>query len=350
MLNVKNIERNESLRIGSDKEGHELKMRCDKLTVVLPLSKGMAKAEVMYSLLLEMSEGKYKTYDIQCKYLNKKEVKQKHYYAALIIRRKSDGKMLLRIDFKPFNKRTGAVRLDFRPQHMSAEQLDKMLSWLDCKLGNGLFPLLRKSWVTKVDVALDVYGCHLHDYEWRLKSAFRYDFFDKKSGLPGKRLGSKRSPLCVLCYEKHDATGDLLSKCLHQPDGSMDMVLNESSDFLRVEAKIRPGGRPGSKKHDCLMLRGLGMLDYPFERLIIYPVNIERIKAGTYGQAVDAGRGTKTHIKRSSSMSPDTYWKSRKGRENLERFRVKLFDKNHVWSFWPECVQRLGRILGGSGE
>ncbi|WCG82255.1 hypothetical protein [Pectobacterium sp. A5351] len=349
LISKKNVETNQSLDIGTGDYGHQLKIRADKLVVILPTYKGTAEYDGIAGRLISISQKKWKRYKISLEF-KRKEGKSHPYWKALIIRRKLDNKMLLRIDFEPRNKKTGAIRLEFGPQHMTPRELDMLLLWLAAHIGyNVLITLLEDAWVTQVDVALDIYGCRLHDYVWGMKRISKVSGYKKTYGLPGARLGSIRSPLHVLCYEKVDTVG-YESKVFREKRGMLDLELGDFPYFLRIEAKKKPGGKPGSKNHNWLMLRDLRCMDYPFERLQVYPENIWHFMEVELSRENSPVRHTIAYYKNYSQKSPEKYWNSRKGKCFLEKREITLFTKVQVWPFWPECVTRLGTILGWGGK
>lgn len=315
---------------------------------MLPVYKGTSKYDVIAGCFISASNKKWKEYKVSLEY--KKKEKQHPYWKAIIIRRKSDNKMLLRIDFEPRNKKTGAVRLELSPQHMVPREIDKLIRWLKRRIGDNKFmALLEGAWVTRVDVALDVYGCCLDDYVWGLKNTSVFSGFKKKQGLPGVRLGSNRSPLSILCYEKIDAVG-CKSQILRDKGGRMDISLGDFPHFLRIEARKKLDRKPGSKNHNWLMLADLKDIPYPFERLQIYPPDIQHMLdvALMYENAPE--RHTIAYYKKHSQKSPEKYWKSDKGRRYLEKCEARLFTEEKVWPYWPECVARLGKILANIFE
>ncbi|EBP2521091.1 hypothetical protein AAIJ15_002612 [Salmonella enterica] len=343
LISKKNVEVNSSLDIGHDTFGHKLKLRIDGMTIILPVCKGTPEYDVMAGRLISASKKKWKPYKVSLEF--QKKGKRHPYWKALIIRRKSDNKMLLRIDFEPRNKNTGAIRLELGPQHMAPREIDMLILWLAVRIGyNEFMTLLEGAWVTRVDVALDIYGCYLDDYVWGMKDASVFTGFKKKHGLPGVQLGSNRSPLSILCYEKIDAVGRK-SKILRGKGGRVELEIGDFPYFLRLEARIKPGGKPGSKNHKYLLLADLKDMTYPFERLRIYPLNIQHMLdiALMYENAPE--RHTIAYSKKHSQKSPERYWNSDKGRRYLETCEVTLFTEEKIWSFWRESVVRQGAIL-----
>jgi len=343
LINKKNVEVNPSLYIGHDTHGHSLRIRIDGGSIILPTYKGTQKYDAIAGRLISTSKKKWKPYKATLEFTKKK--KRHPYWKALIIRRKSDNKMLLRIDFEPRSKNTGAVRLELGPQHMTPREINILFLWLAARIGYSEFiTLLEGAWVTRIDVALDVYSCRLDDYVWGLKTARVFTGYKKKQGLPGIRLGSKRSILSILCYEKINVVGRT-NQIMHEKDGRLELELGNYPHFLRIEARKKPKGKPGSKNNKFLLLSDLKEMAYPFDSLQIYPHNIRHMLDVALMYENAPNRHTIAYYKKYSQKSPEKYWNSDKGRRYLERCEVKLFTEEKVWSFWPECVARMGSVL-----
>ncbi|WP_213991520.1 hypothetical protein [Sodalis sp. dw_96] len=342
LINKKNVEINQSVDIGIDYYGYQLKMRVDKLVVILPIYKEMLDYDEIDGRLISMSKTKWKCYKISLEF-KKKTGKRHPYWKGLIIRRKSDNKMLVRIDFEPRNKKTGAVRLEFGPQHMTPRELDMLLLWLAVRIGYNVFmTLLEEAWVTQVDVALDVYGCRLCDYVWGLKDASVFKGYKKKHGLPGLQLGSKRSSLHILCYEKVDAVG-CDTKVFREKGGKLDLELEHFPRFLRIEARDKPG--PVSQNHKCLMLSELVNMAYPFRRLQIHSRGMLQDIKMVQLMANRPEHYTLTWLKNHLCRSTESPRISRKIRRIIDKHELTLFEEEKVWGYWPECVARLGLVL-----
>ena len=86
-------------------------------------------------------------------------------------------------------------------------------------------------------------------------------------------------------------------------------------------------------------------IPYPFERLQIYPPDIQHMLDVALMYENSPERHTIAYYKKHSQKSPEKYWKSDKGRRYLEKCEARLFPEEKVWPFWPECVTRLGKIL-----
>lgn len=61
------------------------------------------------------------------------------------------------------------------------------------QLGKAIIKTIRRSWITQIDVALDIYDCKLKGYLWSLKNAGVSKYFHHRNGFLGLRLGCIRS-------------------------------------------------------------------------------------------------------------------------------------------------------------
>lgn len=336
LLHRNNIDVCPSLSIGKDNHGHDLKIRIDKLTIVSDFLTQREKNEV-YSSLEEMSQrGGNKKYRVE----QTKNIQGKPYRKALKIRRKKKGSpVLLRIDYVPINHKTGGIRLDFHPQYMTTEKTDHLLSWVNSMLGEMLYQLLVRAWVTRIDIALDVYNCKLDDYIWGLKHSGKTLYFDTENGLPGVRIGSNRSLLHIHCYEKVDARRD---KKIFLKDRAkfININLDEYKRFLRIEARYKPGAKPTGKKEGALRLAQLLEMKNPFERFQVYSKGlVDELLKREYLNGLPrepSVTGLKTILKQQIGRSRLTAL--------LTRHRTVLFDECEVWNQWTSCIEQLSSI------
>lgn len=335
LLHRKNIDLCRSLKLGKDKHGHALKIRIDKLTIVSDFSIPEEKEEV-YNRLEEMRQGIYKKYRV--KYFRNKE--KKPYRKSLnIYTRKKNSPALLHIDYVPIHPNTGEVRFDFHPQHMTTERIDHLLSWVNTVLGDTFYQLLVRAWITRVDVALDVYNCKLDDYIWGLKRSGKTKYYDTENGLPGVRIGSHRSLLHIHFYEKLNARRDR-KLILKDRAKLININLDKHKHFLRIEARYKPGAKPTSKKKDALMLSQLLKMRNPFKRLQVYSKGL--------GEELLTGECLTTIPKEPSVTALKASLRQQLGRSRLNallaKHKTELFDEREIWNQWPRCVERLSNI------
>lgn len=335
LLHRKNIDLCHSLKLGKDKHGHALKIRIDKLTIVSDFSTTEEKEEV-YNRLEEMRQGIHEKYRV--KYIRNKE--KKPYRKSLnIYRRKKKTPALLHIDYVPIHPNTGEIRFDFHPQHMTTGRIDHLLSWVNTILGEEFYQLLVRAWITRVDVALDVYNCKLDDYLWGLKNAGQSTYYDTENGLPGVRIGSNRSLLHIHCYEKVNARRDR-KLILKDRAKLININLDEHKRFLRIEARYKPGAKPTSKKKDALMLSQLLGMRNPFKRLQVYSNGL--------GKELLMRECLTTLPKEPSVIALKASLRQQLGRSRLTallaRHKTVLFDEREIWNLWPRCVEQLSSL------
>lgn len=341
LLNKKNVERCKSQFVGYSNEGHTMKMRIDKLTAILAVKVESELYERLHNKIKAIGKKKWKRYET-CLIKNKHEDKRPDRYRWAVIISKN-GRKLIHIGIDPINKHAGAVRLDIRPQHLTSKEMNKLVKWVDNHVESELSPLLKTAWITQVDVALDLYGCSLDNYIWGVRRTSKHESYNPKDGLPGVRLGSIRSNLHMLVYEKVDITGS--THKFREIGGNLDIDLNDHPLFLRIEARVKPDAKPGSKRKVPLMLKELHKMDNPFERLEVYSKGLEAhllmdefCRCKPKSNTLNAWR---QHMKRSQKTSRI----SRKIEGIIEKYNIELFDKGQVWGEWDKCLKRLGLLV-----
>lgn len=335
LLHRSNIDICQSLNIGNDNDGHNLRIRIDKLTLVSDFLPEEEKKEA-YSKLEKMNQRSERKYRVE--YIKNK--KEKPYRKSLnIYSRKKNSPVLLHIDYIPKHPNTGGLRLDFNPQHMTKVKIDELVSWINGNLGEIFYRLLVRAWVTRIDVALDVYNCELDDYLWGLKNTGKSTYYDTENGLSGVRIGSNRSLLHIHCYEKVNARRDR-KLILKDRAKLININLDEHKRFLRIEARYKPGAKPTSKKKDALMLSQLLEMRNPFKRLQVYSNGL--------GKEL-LTRGCLTTLpKEPSVIALKASLRQQLGRSRLTallaRHKTVLFDEREIWNLWPRCVEQLSSI------
>ncbi|EHD19598.1 MULTISPECIES: hypothetical protein [Brenneria] len=340
LLNKYNIDFCSSMRIGKDNDRHSLKIRIDKLTVVSCFLNKTEKNKSYYKLN-KMRNKNYKKYRV--KHIKNKAGKP-YRNALLIMGIKEKSPVLLRIDYSPINHNTGGIRLDFHPQHLTASKIDHLLSWINHRLGEIFYHLLARSWITRIDVAIDIYGCRLDDYIWGLERAGKTAYYDTKNGLPGVRIGSPRSLLHILCYEKVDAHR---SKKLTFQEKSrfININLNEHRQFLRIESRYTPKAKPTSKNGNSLMLAHLLSMGNLFERLQIYSNDLahELLTEG-FIRTIPAEPSI-VALKRCVMQDMQGSRLPRAVIGIIVKHEIELLNKNTIWEQWSLCVEQLSSIF-----
>lgn len=337
LINKNNIEYRKSIYIGKSKDGDVMKMRIDKLTVVSDLNNRKNKNSFI-DAIQNIKSDKENFFTI-----NHVFIKKKHPYTrSLIFREKNKEKnMLLRIDFHPLRKNTGFIRLEFRPQHFNHRQFDELLTWLNINTGKIFLKILKKSWITQLDIALDIYNKKLKDNVWGLKNASSHKKFEKPQGLPGLRIGSHTSKLNFLCYEKLDLVG----KNFKVNDNHVEIKNKNIDSFLRIEARIRPNDKPNKKNHNTIFLKDIANIKNPFIGLTAYSPSLI-VKLQEY--SINLSSPSLIIASQEQFLQKDRLSRiSRSNQRLIQAYEVPLFDKSLVWSQWCKCHQHLGDLLNG---
>ncbi|MCS2147119.1 hypothetical protein [Scandinavium manionii] len=337
-LNKKNIERCKSLEIGFSNDGHEMKMRVDKLSIVLDVMSETEQYDYLSRKFMIMPKSTWRKYKVG----SIKRTRPNNPYKMFFTISKGSN-MLAHISFKPSRKNTGAIRLDLRPQYMTGKGMDNFINWLNQRLNGRLIPLLGTAWVTQVDVALDLYGCKLKDYIWGARGVSEYNSYNTVDGLPGIRLGSLRSPRHMGVYEKVDINGS----GLHFNDDSefLDIDIDKYPSFLRIEARVRPCAKPGSKRKKALMLKKLDLMPNPFEYLQVYSTKLEA-HLNVYKSIWNKPKNNTIKAYKEFTLGGVKKQRiSRKIESIIKKHEVQLFDRDEIWEWWGECVKRLGVLV-----
>ncbi|ECH9490541.1 hypothetical protein ZS48_001470 [Salmonella enterica subsp. enterica] len=361
LLNKKNVEFSPSDKICDSLEGHEMKLRIDWLSIVSRFHSEDEKTDFVQKLQ-SLPEREWKNYVVQKKSpRNATGTCHPYKYGLCISRNEPDAPMLAYLMWGPKAPGTGGFSIQFHPQHMTGKRMDLLLKWLSDRLGETFAHLLARAWVTRLDIALDIYGCKLNDYLWGLKKSSKYKDYDNDNGLPGLSLGALDSKLSVLIYGKIDVAhfkriafperaGYVNEKGRRKREYFLEIDKEEYPQFLRVEVRIQPESTgPGKRgcKQKALMLSDLSKLEHPFERLLVYKRKLE----GELMNAVFTNDRPKTNgIKAWTNTLSDGDSKGRLARKFTKLLyinEVELFNKHDVWSFWPVCMAKLGQAIGG---
>lgn len=339
-----------------------MKLRIDWLSIVSRFHREDEKAEFVQKLQ-SLPEREWKNYVVQEKSpRNATGTCHPYKYGLCISRNEPDAPMLAYLMWGPKAPGTGGFSIQFHPQHMTGKRMDLLLKWLSDRLGETFAHLLARAWVTRLDIALDIYGCKLNDYLWGLKKSSIYKDYDNDNGLPGLSLGAFDSKLSVLIYGKINAAqferiafpehaGYVNEKGRRKREYFLEIDKEEHPHFLRVEMRIQPESTgPGKRgcKQKALMLSDLAKLGHPFERLLVYKRKLE-------GELVNAAftndRPETNGIKAWTNTLSEGDSKGRLTRKFAKLLylnKVELFNKHDVWSFWlPVCMVKLGQVIGG---
>lgn len=336
LLNNKNIETRPSINAGKSYHEHKLKIRIDKATLVSSFNNKKEKNKI-HSALRNCNKSQSNKYVI-----THTKLKEGYPYkkAISILSREKIPSMLLHIAYSPVNKKTGSIRFDFRPQHVNDSEFKELIKWMESKFGKEIIKIISRSWITQIDVALDIYDCKLKDYLWSLKNAGVSKYFHQKNGLPGMRLGSIRSKINILCYEKiYIRRKEFYS--LPSENGLLRVKSKNHKYLLRVEARFKPKTILQGKKGKPLPLKEIAAMENPFLRLMIYSNQMQEnliskdylpYKIKTNNVIV-----IKNKMKRRSKLS-------RHSLAVIEKSEMDLIDRDKIWEKWKLCIRRFQYI------
>ena len=339
LLNKYNIDTCSSLSIGNDAHGNLLKIRIDKLTIVSSFTDKF-EMKYIYSKLKKIFNNRHKRYSIF--YIKNKE--DMPYRSAILIRSKCRRKpVILRIDYSPINKNTGGIRLDFHPQHLTSKKIDHLISWMNKQLGGLFHQLLSRAWITQIDIALDLYSRRLDDYIWGLQGSASAEPYDEPQGLPGIRVGSKRSKVHILCYEKINLGKDKDSS-YHRNSKFINVNLSQHESFLRIESRYRPNAKPTSNYGNPLMLSHLNYMENAFNRLQIYSKDLAK-ELLEKGYVIKIPREPSINaLKKRVLRDMNCSRLPRRVQKIFDSNRVYLFDIDAIWKRWPLYIKQLSSI------
>lgn len=249
-----------SLKIGVSRDGHPLKMRVDAITIVT-----MAENKNERMLIKRWVESIFEDptpYSLRPATISK--YGKRLYQKGVVIY--SENTMLLRFEYKPERRGIGNIRMEFRPQHLDEDGMDSLILWMaESGLGAFIFKLLKRAWVTRLDVALDLYKCTLEDYFFGMKRCYtgKMNLGTKTRGLT---LGTVNSHIQMSIYEKIDLSCAETSFKTVKTEGKNTLSVGQFADFLRIEARIRPKSKPRSKQgKNALLLADIGKVENPYE-------------------------------------------------------------------------------------
>lgn len=334
-INKNNIEFRKSIYVGRCELGEKMKMRIDKLTLVSDMSSERENENFIKNIRkLKVDNNVFFT-------IHRIFTKKEHPYKnTIIIRKKNKNKnMLLRIDFSPYRKETGFIRLEFRPQHLNKRQLSELLIFLNQKTKTKFVQLLNLAWITQLDIALDLYHKKLKDYIWGLTNASSYRSFNKPHGLPGLRIGSNTSRLHFLCYEKIDIAGKTI-KCIND---HINIDIDNYDYFLRIEARIRPKKKFPKDKVNLSFLEELENMKNPFIGLKIYSL---KLLSKLNEDEVNFQSSSLSILSSDSFLLKNKI--SRASRNNgrlIKKYETPLFDIDLIWEKWYKCYAILAEAI-----
>ncbi|WP_407226244.1 hypothetical protein [Enterobacter roggenkampii] len=334
---MKNIETRPSISAGKSYHKHELKIRIDKATLVSNFSNRNEKNKI-HSALKNCNKSPNNKYVV-----THTKLREGHPYkkAINIFSREKIPSLILHISYAPINKNTGSIRFDFRPQHVSDNEFKELINWMKLKFGKAIIKTISRSWITQIDVALDIYECKLKDYLWSLKNASVSKYFHHKNGLPGLRLGSIKSKLNILCYEKINIRRKEFFS-LQSENEIMKVENINHRHLLRIEARVKPKIILEKKNGKALLLKEIASMENPFLRLMIYNNQMQEnlIK-----------KNYLLHKLKTSDVM--VIKKKMKKRSKLSRHSLAVIDKNAIdlinrdklWGKWKLCIRRFEHLI-----
>lgn len=157
LLNIKNIETTLSISAGASYLKHEFNIRIDKANLVSIFYNKNDKI-IIHSALRNCNKSLNNKYVV-----THTKLKEGHPYkkAINIFSKEKIPSLLLHIDYSPVNKNTGSIRFDIRLQHVTINEFKEIIKWMKSKIGKAIIKTIRRSWITQIDVALDIYDCKL---------------------------------------------------------------------------------------------------------------------------------------------------------------------------------------------
>lgn len=241
----------------------------------------------------------------------------------------------LSIEYHPINKSSGYIRLELSPQNFGPEGITQLISWLADKqrLGNRIYRILYRAYVTRVDCAIDLVGHSLRDYILALKGARKGKLYDSDDCMPGMKLGAVRSSLCIANYDKCYVNGKVPPP---DTDGLVTLDAVDFERFTRIEARIKPDSR-------TCRLSDLQFMDNPLKRLHFY--NRELVSDSRLPEEFALAL-QKVTVPEAWGYLSGTDKERRNTRARIERvfkeYEVPFVDVEAIWEHWCESVEQLG--------
>lgn len=341
-LSIKRIDDgSKSIDLGLNNHyGHQLKLRIDYLSIVSETCNETENQCLFKSLNALLKQGN-NDYQIEPCYPSKNDNKVNRYKNTIVIKERGNNTTkLLRIDWHAINDNAGDIRFDFRPQYVSNKGLNQLLLWLANKkrLGKFLYTLLERAWVTRIDVALDIYGFDLNDKYVSLKGCSKAQTRVFPDGGKEICLGSRKSSLYIACYPKVDSCG----KPLEQPDDKGFVSINtiKMDEFTRFEARLH------NKLKGQFKLKDLLYMANPFKKLEFYDRTLENLSAKWPDFAL--------LLEQYPFPQAKSEYKKVVGKSAFQQFERKhlrshihsnFLDVQAIWDKWFLCVDKLG-LLG----
>jgi len=337
------------VRAGVTAKGTPMKMRNDKLRIVSDTLKSKAKLVLETRLDgLQSSDDFVVTRDDR---KSKGFHKNTLYRKKLTCRYRDDECAYITIQYAPLGwdkdqpkkaLKRGFICLETSPQHFGPARMNKMLAWLAKpeNLGKMIYGVLATAWITRVDIALDLYGYSLRDFHVMLEGAKKGVSKVDESGFHRVRLGSSSSEFYLACYEKIGGNWERLPG--EKGEASLNLAVADSANFLRIEVRYQPKTTGRGK----VPLSTLWYLKNPLDKVQLYskdldfdpripdPVREMLLKGKSIPEAMLAIPGAAKEVRQTR----------RRIKSWIEEYRIQVFDSQSVWSSWMECVHQLGGL------
>lgn len=306
--------------------GHKATLRIDKLS----FTSEPKNRNLLINKIIKMKSNS--AYDV--KHYKSSGSIAKLYKKTITICSKKNKKISLTINYKPKFKRINFIRFELSPQHIRCKQMAKLIDFLAQKgcLGNLIFMLLNKADVTRIDIALDLYGISASNYYFGLNGATKGKLHlkDECHGFGGVSLGSYKSTVQIAVYDKVYIEKDNIN------DIKYYLYHHEELKFMRIEARIKHSGNNKLKLSD--LLTGDKLSD-PFERLVIYPLSIKKqlVKHKSFCELLDVMSIPEALVKVEKGYAKDCI------RNILKQNNACLFDSKRLWEKEKlKCMSLLG--------
>ncbi|WP_258270989.1 hypothetical protein [Escherichia coli] len=337
-----------SIDVGKTIRNQQMVARIDKLSFVSVLD-GEDVSSMNTDLCNLKSSG---TYQVKV-YPSSGKGCGEYYGATVEIRLKTKPArhpILLLINFKPTSKARGPFRMELSPQHYTADELTALFIWLGRprNLGERLYQLLKRAWVTMLHYALDIYGMRLTDYYIGLKYTRKGEIYDPDNGMEGMRLGYAN--MYAAFYDKVEIDNKTMRRLMRKAKDettSLHLKPGEYRQFLRLELRFGPG-------KEKLFLRSIRDMINLTERLAFYRPSLRDDKALDANFAKLLDQMTISEARRCFLPETKASFRSNKTNEAIrksalskidrvmKKHQVSLFDSEDVWSELGTVLDSLG--------
>lgn len=318
-----------SIEVGKSIFDTKAMTRIDKLSFVTILETRKQRDTVVKRIKSLSSD--------DCDYTINYSKPTKQYQFAIRIRVPCQhGYAYVRIEYAPTIKDRAFIRFDLSPQRFKKHDIDKFFMWFFNKIGDSSFIILRHSFVTRIDFAVDI-NDHIMDRILINLDGARKGEITTTETIGGLRIGRPKSNSYLVVYEKINFLGAYLPKA--DDRGMMDFDISECEKFTRIEFRSKP-------KSKSVKLSNLNIIDnltldlriYDKEKVVNYSklprlVNIKKtLETKTVPEAFQLLSGS------------DKQSRNRREKLNniLTNYKIELFDKNKIWEFWPQNIDSLG--------